>query len=33
MLDFNFYNPTQIIFGQNRLNEVDQLIAPLIAKP
>ena len=27
MLDFlNFYNPTQIIFGQNRLNEVDQLV-------
>ncbi|OIQ17512.1 MAG: NADH-dependent alcohol dehydrogenase [Bacteriovorax sp. MedPE-SWde] len=26
MLDFNFYNPTQIVFGQNRLNELDQLI-------
>lgn len=26
MLDFNFYNPTQIVFGQNRLGELDQLI-------
>jgi NADP-dependent alcohol dehydrogenase len=26
MLDFNFYNPTQIVFGQNRLSELDQMI-------
>lgn len=26
MLDFNFYNPTQIVFGQNRLAELDQMI-------
>lgn len=26
MQDFNFYNPTQIVFGQNRLSELDQLI-------
>ena len=26
MLDFNFYNPTQIVFGANRLNELDELI-------
>lgn len=26
MLDFNFYNPTQIVFGKDRLNELDSLI-------
>ena len=26
MLDFNFYNPTQIVFGQNRLAELDTLV-------
>ena len=26
MLDFNFYNPTQIVFGSNRLAELDQLV-------
>lgn len=26
MLDFNFYNPTQIVFGPNRLNEIDELV-------
>lgn len=26
MLDFNFYNPTQLVFGQNRLAELDTLI-------
>lgn len=26
MLDFNFYNPTHIVFGANRLAELDQLI-------
>ena len=26
MQDFNYYNPTQIVFGPNRLNELDQLI-------
>ena len=26
MLDFNFYNPTHIVFGANRLNELDELI-------
>jgi len=31
MLNFNFYNPTQIIFGQNRLEELD-LHVPANAK-
>lgn len=26
MLNFNFYNPTKIIFGKNRLDELDNLI-------
>lgn len=26
MQDFNFYNPTQIIFGQDRLSELNQLV-------
>lgn len=26
MLDFNFYNPTQLVFGSNRLAELDQLV-------
>lgn len=26
MQDFDFYNPTHIVFGQNRLNELDKLI-------
>ena len=26
MLDFDFYNPTRIVFGQNRLAELDNLI-------
>jgi len=26
MLDFNFYNPTQIVFGQDRFSELDALI-------
>ena len=26
MMDFNFYNPTQIVFGANRLNELDNLV-------
>ncbi len=26
MQDFNFYNPTQIVFGANRLQELDELI-------
>jgi len=27
MQNFNFYNPTQIVFGKDRLNELDTLIA------
>jgi len=26
MLDFNYYNPTQIVFGANRLAELDKLV-------
>ncbi|MDK9754904.1 iron-containing alcohol dehydrogenase [Vibrio sp. D173a] len=26
MLDFNFFNPTQIVFGQKRLDELDNLV-------
>lgn len=26
MQDFNFYNPTHIVFGENRLNELDSLL-------
>lgn len=26
MLDFNFYNPTQIVFSQNCLAELDKLV-------
>jgi len=26
MLDFDFYNPTRIVFGRNRLNELDALV-------
>ncbi|MBB1487585.1 iron-containing alcohol dehydrogenase [Oceanospirillum sediminis] len=26
MLDFDYYNPTHIVFGQDRLNELDKLI-------
>ena len=26
MYNFNFYNPTEIIFGKNRLEELDSLI-------
>lgn len=26
MLDFNFFNPTQLVFGANRLAELDQLV-------
>ena len=31
MLDFNFYNPTQLVFGANRLAELDQHV-PVDAK-
>lgn len=27
MLNFNYYNPTHIVFGKDRLNELDQLVA------
>ncbi|BDX06577.1 iron-containing alcohol dehydrogenase [Planctobacterium marinum] len=26
MQDFNYHNPTQIVFGQNRFNEIDKLV-------
>ena len=26
MKNFDFYNPTKIVFGKNRLNELDNLI-------
>lgn len=26
MLNFDFYNPTKIVFGKDRLNELDNLI-------
>ena len=26
MLNFDFYNPTKIVFGRDRLNELDNLI-------
>lgn len=26
MLDFNFYNPTELVFGSNRLDELNQLV-------
>lgn len=26
MLDFNFYNPTELVFGANRLNELDKMV-------
>ena len=28
MQDFSYYNPTQIIFGQNRFDELDNLVPP-----
>ncbi|MBC7005692.1 iron-containing alcohol dehydrogenase [Photobacterium sp. BZF1] len=28
MLDFDYYNPTHIVFGQNRLEELDKLVPP-----